>query len=601
VREIMERWDGVLRRAGVEAVLLCNGSDHLPVMRELPSVCAELETRLPGARFAIARFSDYVRAIEGVEVPAWSGELLGSRVQNVLRGVNSARLYVKQANELAERRLSSVETLAALRTCRDGTPFPHSDFTLAWRQLLQCHPHDTICGCSCDEVHRDALVRYESLHRTLSVLQAGALRGHGRVDPPWAGVINVLPFRRRGLVEVAGAEPTIVELDGFAATTVELAPSRSRSSGAMPGAAIENDLIRIEADPDGALTLVDLARGTRLEHLHAFEDEPDMGDLYTFCPTEEAQVRRSGTAAVQVLRDGPVVSELELHWELSLPVGLSAEFRPERETVGLGVTTIVRLVRGSRRVEFRTMLDNPARDHRLRVCFPVGVARDPARAEGQFALVRRALDRRQPATEWAEPPDPTDHTLGAVALGPIALLTKGLPEYEARVSDGRAELCLTLLRCVGVIAQPGGVLASRPQHAGPRTLTPEGQCLGRHEFEYALVPGADALDDVALLRESQDYRHGLLTVPEAVDFEPPLALEGDVVFSCLKGAEDGDGLIMRCFNPAAAPAEVRVGGPVAVSRVRLDETTEESPEDGRLQLRPGEIGTLRLRRLGTLP
>ena len=217
------------------------------------------------------------------------------------------------------------------------------------------------------------------------------------------------------------------------------------------------------------------------------------------------------------------------------------------------------------------------------------------RAEGQFALVRRPLEPPPPRADWAEPPDATQHTLGAVALGPIALLTKGLPEYEARPHGAGAELCLTLLRCVGLISRPGEVLATRPLAAGPQLPTPDGQCLGRSELEYALLCDADALDEVALLRESQDYRFGLAAVAPGLDPMPPLGLEGDVVFSCLKGAEDGDGLILRCFNPAGAAAGVRVVGAVSVSRTRLDETGEEPLVDGRVTVGAGEVATLRLR------
>jgi alpha-mannosidase len=182
-----------------------------------------------------------------------------------------------------------------------------------------------------------------------------------------------------------------------------------------------------------------------------------------------------------------------------------------------------------------------------------------------------------------------------VAAGPLALLTKGLPEYELRLVANRAQLCLTLLRCVGVLSKPAGALATRPRSAGPQLPTPEGQCLGRHEVEYALVPRADLLDDVALLRESQDYRCGFLTMPAPVHFDPALALDGELLFSCLKGAEDGDGLILRCFNPTETAACARIVGDVAVSSTRLDETGEQPLADGRVQLRAGEVGTFRLR------
>ena len=104
------------------------------------------------------------------------------------------------ANERAERRLLEVETLGALRTVHTGERFPAADFRLAWRQLLKCHPHDSICGCSCDEVHRDMLVRYEQLERTVSQLQRRALGGfdtherHSRRDQP-APVPSTLPRR----------------------------------------------------------------------------------------------------------------------------------------------------------------------------------------------------------------------------------------------------------------------------------------------------------------------------------------------------------------------------------------------------------------------
>lgn len=570
IGELARRFGPALAAAGVHDVLLCNGSDHLPVQPELPRLCADLERLLPATSFAIAAYRDYVRAVGRPAVGAHEGELLGSRLQNVLRGVNSARMYIKRANERAERRLLCAETLAALVALRDRRPFPGQDFEVAWRDLLRCQPHDSICGCSCDEVHRDMLARYESLHRTLAMLEARALDrgpGDGRV-----AIFNPLPFPRRRIIDLLGAEAALVELDGFAGATVELA-SRSRSEP-LDGDAIESDLLRAQTAADGSLTVIDRRDGRRFEGLHLLEDEPDVGDLYNFCPRDGANPWRSEGATTRVLRAGPLV------WELERRV----------ETASVTVVTVVRLARGSRRVEFHTTVDNRAPDHRLRVAFGAG-ASESVRAEAQFAVVRRPLSPPDPQAGWVEPPDATQHTLGAVAAGAIVLLTKGLPEYEARPGG---DLVLTLLRCVGVISRPAG-LATRPRAAGPAVQTPEGQCLGRHEFEYALLIDGERLDDLALLRESQDYRYCFLTVGGGAGFEPPLALEGDVVFSCLKGAQDGDGLILRCFNPLTASVRARVTGPFTVARTRLDETDERPARHGPFELGPHEIATLRLR------
>src|SRR4029079_17534670 len=158
---------------------------------ELPEVLDGLE-RTFGAAFRIGRYDEHAPAPDGL--PVHEGELVGSRLQNVLRGVNSARIYLKQAHERAERRLLSIQTAAAVQTLRADAPYPAADLRLAWRDLLRNHPHDSICGCSCDEVHRDMLVRYEQLDRTLDYVEREALGVGG-------ALVKRCPCRRRRVVQ----------------------------------------------------------------------------------------------------------------------------------------------------------------------------------------------------------------------------------------------------------------------------------------------------------------------------------------------------------------------------------------------------------------
>ncbi len=510
VREIVERFGEVLRGAGQVEIVLANGSDHLPVEPELPEILGDLERTL-GAGFRIGRYDEYAPAAEGL--PVHSGELVGSRLQNILRGVNSARIYLKQANERAERRLLSVETAAALRTLREKVLYPGADLRLAWRDLLRNHPHDSICGCSCDEVHRDMLVRYEQLDRTLDYVEREALGVGG-------ALVNTLPFRRRRVVD-----GKLYELEGF--TGVRAEPIRAGG---------------------GPIWFDEVA-----ERL-AFEDEPDIGDLYTFCPA--GQVRTAELVSSRA-EQGALVLEHELP--------------------GIRIETTIRSAPLGR-FELTTVVENESDDHRLRVLVRSGVGADEVRAESQFAVVRRPFSPPPPRADWVEPPVPTAHTLGAVALGPLILLTKGIPEYET----SREGLRLTLLRCVGTISRPAG-LPTRPLAAGPEIATPDGQCRGRHVFEYSLRFDGDELSNAALLRASQDYQTDFL---RGDPFEPPLELGGDVVFSCLKRAEDGSGLVLRVFNPNPGPELLMLNVPAR--RIRLDEV---EAADGGLELAPGEIAT----------
>ena len=177
VRGIVERFGDLVRDAGQDEILLANGSDHLPIEPELPTILGDL-TQTFRAPFRIGRYEEHTPAGDGL--PVHEGELVGSRLQNVLRGVNSARIYLKQANERAEQRLLSIETAAALRMLREDEPDAAPELRLAWRDLLRNHPHDSICGCSCDEVHRDMLVRYEQLDRTLDLVERAAARSRRR-------------------------------------------------------------------------------------------------------------------------------------------------------------------------------------------------------------------------------------------------------------------------------------------------------------------------------------------------------------------------------------------------------------------------------------
>ena len=263
----------------------------------------------------IARYGDYVAAVQTGDLPAYTGELLGSRIQNVLRGVNSARLYIKQANERAERRLLEVETLGALRTLSTRQRFPVADFRLAWRQLLKCQPHDSICGCSCDEVHRDMLVRYEQLERMISQLERRALERVRSRQAAGAGVVNLLPYRRRGLVELPGMAPATVELDGFSARSDRArperapgAPPRSRTTAPRSRATC----IRVEAAPDGTLTCSTSRPAGGSSACTGSRTSPTSATSTT---SARSTARRPGAASpptARVLRDGPVVHELEL-------------------------------------------------------------------------------------------------------------------------------------------------------------------------------------------------------------------------------------------------------------------------------------------------
>jgi alpha-mannosidase len=91
-----------------------------------------------------------------------TGKLPGSIEQQwLIPGVLSSRVWIKQANVECQTLLCQwAEPFASIATSFLGAEYPTEYLQVAWKWLLQNHPHDSICGCSIDEVHEDMKYRF---------------------------------------------------------------------------------------------------------------------------------------------------------------------------------------------------------------------------------------------------------------------------------------------------------------------------------------------------------------------------------------------------------------------------------------------------------
>ena len=81
----------------------------------------------------------------------------------VIPGVLSSRIHLKQANARCENELCLWAEPFSVFAAGLGVPYPKRYLELAWKYLLQNHPHDSICGCSIDQVHKDMEYRFDSV------------------------------------------------------------------------------------------------------------------------------------------------------------------------------------------------------------------------------------------------------------------------------------------------------------------------------------------------------------------------------------------------------------------------------------------------------
>ncbi|PWV89121.1 glycosyl hydrolase family 38 [Paenibacillus cellulosilyticus] len=154
-----------------------NGCDHQPIQTDLSTAIETAGKLFPDVDFVHGTFEDYLEALRQSlpdDLVTIQGELRSQRTDGwgTLVNTASSRVYLKQQNQEAQAQLErGAEPLAVFAKLGASQPYPHHLLTYAWKTLMQNHPHDSICGCSVDEVHREMVTRFaKSKEVALSVV-----------------------------------------------------------------------------------------------------------------------------------------------------------------------------------------------------------------------------------------------------------------------------------------------------------------------------------------------------------------------------------------------------------------------------------------------
>jgi 2-O-(6-phospho-alpha-D-mannosyl)-D-glycerate hydrolase len=369
------------------------------------------------------------------------------------------------------------------------------------------------------------------------------------------------------------------EVGGMGLTSLEVAElsSPARGTAWQQGRMIGNEFLELTIGPGGALQLRDRRNHQVFRALFVVESSGDVGDTYSYCPPRGDRVHRSrGRVRVRALAAGPLVATLEARWRMAAGRG------PHGERSGMvGLRLIASLYAGCPTVRCTLEIDNRASNHRLRVRLPTGLPRGSAVAGAQFGIEERPPVTADPRRYPREAPVTTApaHRFVARAVGArgLAVFAPGFFEYEL---DRKGDLLVTLLRAVGHLSLPD--LPTRPGHAGWPVATSLAQSHGIERIQLGLAPitkteldGGTVLpelwEDLFLPVQGIWLRQATPLSPEPID----VRLEGyGLVFSALKPAERGEGMLLRCYNATGRPTAGlwHFGHPVrSAHRARADE------------------------------
>lgn len=157
-------------RSDVPVVLLIDALDHMPLHLSLVEWKQRIEQLFPDSEVVIGDAADMAKEVAAYreQLPVKQGELAeliisDKMAQRTIINTASSRYDIKLKNDQCQAFLERIAEPLAVLSEWNGKHIYTGFRQLANNYLLLNHPHDSICGCSLDQVHRDMHYRYDQV------------------------------------------------------------------------------------------------------------------------------------------------------------------------------------------------------------------------------------------------------------------------------------------------------------------------------------------------------------------------------------------------------------------------------------------------------
>lgn len=152
--------DKIAEKSG-DVLLLPIGADHLGVESNLLEQIEEINTHLENYEIKIGTIFEYINLVKDrFSEFKVNGELRDNSKTFILEGCYSSRLDLKRLNIISCNKLDIAERLVH---STESEKEYSSLIEYAYKMLLQNQAHDSICGCSTNDVHFENIVRYKKI------------------------------------------------------------------------------------------------------------------------------------------------------------------------------------------------------------------------------------------------------------------------------------------------------------------------------------------------------------------------------------------------------------------------------------------------------
>lgn len=370
------------------------------------------------------------------------------------------------------------------------------------------------------------------------------------------------------------------------------------------GNVLDNGLVRVTILPNGAIDVYDYETDKTYHELNAFRDIGSCGDFWVHREPFQNTIisSKAAFAQIELTANSNLLATYRVILLLDIPEGLDNGKRSQRKTPTEIVTEIT-LKKNSKRIDFKTSMENHSKDHMFVVDFPTGMQVKTADWEAPFEIRKRDVDNfsnnngikgseleRQAMQNFVSLSDEKSS---------FALFSKGIKEVGTKDENG-AVVTLTLFRAAtGTFPIHNDLLIEFEEEPS--------QCLEAMEFEYAILLGRDE----EVIRESRQYITPMLSAQTGVSKSGVIPAEhyeflhynhADLCLSAMK-MNSNNTVILRLFNPTGSAINDRITlekKVVSVQEITLSEAQirdlelETEANSVAITVQPYSIITLRM-------
>ena len=467
--------DMIAEKSG-KTLLLPIGADHLGIPEDIAEQIEEGNQYLENYEIRLGSPFEYFDSVKFKK--AHNDELRDNSKTFILPGTYSSRMKLKQLNTECSYKLDIADKLQYnFGSCYDNV------IEYAYKLLLQNQAHDSICGCSTDDVHEENITRYKKILQI-----ADTIIEEIRLTQPDNMSITFKYLDKYKLLEVERTEidensQVISQRRGFPTrllhdtnkipvtedyTTIytllkEFNADNKPSDIVVDNTNLFNSNIRVAVE-NGKLNIYN--KSDCYENFIEFIRCKDNGDSYNCGPVENDAYEIAQIKSARILMDGPLRSAIRIN------------------TTFFNVD--VYLNKRSKLLNFKIKWLNLSSNKLWQVRFNLNKSVKEVQSEDMNLLISRKFDpeydirQNLPTEKGLEAKTNTAPFQRFVWTNGFGVITKGLTEYEV----SKNALMITLLRSTGVISNPKN--PSRTTPAGPPIEVPGLQQLGENTAEFSI-------------------------------------------------------------------------------------------------------------------